>query len=63
MKKMLITLAIVLVIVSFNAGFIFDDSQDIKRANKIHEDALVFDAHAHPMIYLHATPEKLELGV
>ncbi|MFC2165264.1 dipeptidase [Acidobacteriota bacterium] len=62
MKKILIALTILIILVGFNNGFILDEFPDMKKANKIHSDALVFDAHAHPMIYLYATPEKLELG-
>ena len=33
-----------------------------ERAKKIHEKALVIDAHAHSMIWLYSTPEHLDLG-
>jgi len=49
-------------IVCFGYGFSLDESADVKKARKIHKDALVIDAHAHPMIYLYSTPDRLELG-
>jgi len=38
------------------------DKELWKKAQKIHNDALVIDPHAHPMIYLYATPYFLDLG-
>jgi membrane dipeptidase len=64
MSKRVISLAIVFifVLVALNNGSALDETADMAKARKIHNDALVFDAHAHPMIYLYAFPERLELG-
>lgn len=33
-----------------------------KKTLEIHNSAIVMDAHAHPLIYLYASPENLDLG-
>jgi membrane dipeptidase len=38
------------------------DKELWEKAQKIHDDVLVIDPHAHPMIYLYATPYFLDLG-
>lgn len=38
------------------------DKELWEKAQKIHENAIVIDSHAHPMIYLYSTPYFLDLG-
>ena len=47
----------------FNLGYAQEiDEELMDKAQKVHDEAIVIDAHAHPMIYTYSTPYFLDLG-